>query len=176
MKLEAWCLQGEEHDHPKNTVISRLFEDLLEENTNIQSQVALVHAETKTEVTFRKLNENANALARVLLQTMKKEGMKPNMDGDYIVALRFIPDESLITTILALFKAGLAYVPLAPNWPEGRIQHIIKEAEPVMVITNTKSNILFKAQKGLSAEKKRHIYQYDELFKEINANISISFN
>mgnify|MGYP001248275968 CR=1 FL=1 len=57
---------------------------------------------------------------------------KPNPDGDYIVALRFLPGEQLVTTILAIFKAGLAYVPIAPNWPGGRIEHIIADAAPIM--------------------------------------------
>ena len=39
-------------------------------------------------------------------------------------------------TLLAVFKAGLAYVPLAPNWPEGRVRHVIEDAGPVMILTN----------------------------------------
>ena len=49
---------------------------------------------------------------------------------------RFLPSEELIVTILAIFKAGMAYVPLAPNWPEGRVRHVIEDASPVMIITN----------------------------------------
>ena len=39
-------------------------------------------------------------------------------------------------TLLAILKAGLAYVPLAPNWPEGRIRHVIEDSGPVLIITN----------------------------------------
>ena len=174
MKLENWCLTGEEHDHPQDTVISKLFEDLLEKNLDLQNKVALIHAETKAELTFRELNEKANALARLILRKIKKEGMLPNQDGDYIVGLRFVPDESLVITILALFKAGLAYVPLAPNWPEGRVQHIINEAQPIMLMTNAKSDILVKAQKELSITKKRPIFQYKEMIEEaFKTNTSI---
>ena len=49
---------------------------------------------------------------------------------------RFRPSEELIVTLLAVFKAGLAYVPLAPNWPEGRVRHVIEDAGPVMILTN----------------------------------------
>ena len=41
-----------------------------------------------------------------------------------------------MVTLLALFKAGLAYVPLAPNWPEGRVRHVIEDAAPIMIVTN----------------------------------------
>ena len=54
---------------------------------------------------------------------------------------RFVPSEELIVTILAIFKAGMAYVPLAPNWPEGRVRHVIEDASPVMIITNQGNNI-----------------------------------
>ena len=49
---------------------------------------------------------------------------------------RFRPSEELIVTLLAVFKAGLAYVPLAPNWPEGRVRHVIEDSGPVMILTN----------------------------------------
>ena len=174
MRLESYCLHGAEEDHPNDTVISRLFEDLLEEHADIKNKIAIVHATSKVEVTYKELNQNANAMARLLLRIIKKEGMRPNQDGDYIVALRFVPDETLITLILALFKAGIAYLPLAPNWPEGRVQHIMEEAEPIMVITNAKTDILYKAQKPLPADKKRNVYQYSELYNEaLKTNTSL---
>ena len=167
MKLESgWCLTGPQQDHPQDTVISKIFEDLLQEKSELLGTVALHHAETKKELTFKQLNEDANALARLLIRKIKSEGMRPNKDGDYIVALRFLPDETLVTTILAIFKAGLAYVPIAPNWPEGRVQHIIDDAEPIMVITNAKPDILYKAQKGLSVDKKREIFNFYEMHRE----------
>ena len=42
----------------------------------------------------------------------------------------------MVITLLAILKAGLAYVPLAPNWPEGRIRHVIEDCGPVLIITN----------------------------------------
>ena len=139
MKIPAsasWCLTGQEVDHPRETTIDRLFQELLENDVDQLSKVALVNAETDTEVTYGELNERANCMARMLLRKIKKGSLKPNPDGDYIVALRFLPGEQLVTTILAIFKAGLAYVPLAPNWPEGRVRHVIEDSGPVMIITN----------------------------------------
>ena len=167
MKLDQSCLTGEEYDHPQDTVISKLFEQLLDKNPKLHDQVALLQAETKKSVTFRKLNEDANALARVILRRIRRDQLKPNSDGDYIVALRFVPDESLVTTILAIFKAGLAYVPLAPNWPEGRLQHILGEAEPIMIITNTRADVLYKAYRSPSlSSKRREILFYEEMSQE----------
>ena len=44
-----------------------------------------------------------------------------------VVALRFLPDLDLVITMLALAKAGLAYLPLAPEWPQGRLELLIDE-------------------------------------------------
>ena len=32
MKISGWCLSGEDVDHPQDTVIHNIFEDLLDEN------------------------------------------------------------------------------------------------------------------------------------------------
>ena len=48
-------------------------------------------------------------------------------------------------TLLAVFKAGLAYVPLAPNWPEGRVRHVIEDCGPVMIITNMGRRTVFNS-------------------------------
>ena len=86
-------------------------------------------------------------------------------------------------TLLAVFKAGLAYVPLAPNWPEGRVRHVIEDAGPVMILTNMgrsvrtyfcnyllhttdQSDVLYDAQKDLPVRKKREVVYYDELEEE----------
>jgi non-ribosomal peptide synthetase component F len=175
MKLNQTLLAGEEHDHPQDTVISKLFEQMLDKKPELLHQTALLHTETKIPITFKKLNEDANRLARVLLRKIKQDELKPNQDGDYVVAIRFVPDEGLVITLLAIFKAGLAYVPLAPNWPEGRLQHILGEAEPIMIITNTNADILYKAYKSpsLSARRKDIVF-YEELIKEaVSTEISV---
>ena len=104
-------------------------------------------------MTYNELNEKANMLARVF---MKKVG-KIEARQDFVVALRFLPSLELIISILALFKAGLAYVPLAPNWPEGRVKFILDQIKPIFVLTNTKADILYNATK--SGQSKPEIFQ-----------------
>ena len=169
MKIQAsasWCLAGQETDHPQDTTIDQMFQDILDAEPSHANKVALVNAETGAKVTFGDLNSQANSLARMLLRKIKKSSLKPNPDGDCIVAVRFLPGEQLVTSLLAIFKAGLAYVPIAPNWPEGRIQHIIADSAPIMVLTNTNASLLYKAQKELPVAQKREILQYDDLVEE----------
>ena len=108
MKPDSSMLIGQEESHPRETTINKLFEILIGKNDIISSKVALIHSETKFKVTFKELNEQANRLARYLLTKIETDELLPNSDGDYIVAVRFQPDHSLIITLLALFKAGLA--------------------------------------------------------------------
>ena len=143
-------LVGDKINHPSDISINKFLEDLIEDDETVKERTALVNSETGATMSYRELNEKANKVARVLLSKIKDDNINPNSDGDYIVALRyqpiinhvfkcdsrFVPSEQLIVTILAIFKAGLAYVPLAPNWPEGRVKHVIEDAAPIFIITN----------------------------------------
>ena len=93
-----------------------------------------------------------------------------------VVALRFLPDLDLVITMLALAKAGLAYLPLAPEWPQGRLELLIDEVRyvgsgsnlikrltfisfrPIFIVTNAKADILHHAVAATSQGRK-HIYQ-----------------
>ena len=130
MKTSTWCLEGDNEDHHTDTTIDELFEANIAENKDdLKTKTALVNIETGVSVTYGELENKAEDLSRKLLVKLRKDNLKPNSDGDYIVGLRFLPSEDLVITILALFKAGLAYVPIAPNWPEGRIEYIIGKAQ-----------------------------------------------
>ena len=61
------------------------------------------------------------------------------------MALRYLPSIELVITILAFLKCGIAYVPIAPNWPSGRIRLVLEDAKPAMVFTNTKVELVYKA-------------------------------
>lgn len=76
----------------------------------------------------------ANQLANTLLDTIKANGSPANPDGDWIIAVCMRPSDDLVTTLLSIWKAGAAYLPLDIAFPENRIEHILKESKPVMVI------------------------------------------
>lgn len=40
--------------------------------------------------------------------------------------------------LLAAWKSGAAYLPLDPEFPETRVQHILNEAKPALIIHNDK--------------------------------------
>lgn len=90
----------------------------------------MIERQTKYAV----LNQNANQIAQVILFTITFESLKPNSDGDWIVAVCMKHSDHLVTTLLGIWKAGASYLPIDVEYPENRIDHIMKEAKPVLVI------------------------------------------
>ncbi|SPM37063.1 non-ribosomal peptide synthetase [Mycobacterium rhizamassiliense] len=77
--------------------------------------------------TYRDLDEATNRLAHLLAS----QGVGP---GQY-VALLFSRSAEAIVAILAVLKAGAAYLPIDPVVPEARLKFIIEDAGPIAVVT-----------------------------------------
>uniref|UniRef100_A0A023F0N0 Putative the adenylation domain of nonribosomal peptide synthetase n=1 Tax=Triatoma infestans TaxID=30076 RepID=A0A023F0N0_TRIIF len=87
------------------------------------------------QLTFSELEAKTNRLARALLKQIDEKS--PNSDGDYIIALAVGASDTLVISLLATWKCGCAYLPLDSNAPPERVRHILAEARPVLVITET---------------------------------------
>lgn len=79
-----------------------------------------VHA-NGTNVTYKTLNNNANALANIILEK--------NTANSKRVALLLSHDAAGVTGMLATLKSGNAYVPIDVNNPTNRIQFILEDAQ-----------------------------------------------
>jgi amino acid adenylation domain-containing protein len=82
------------------------------------------------QLTYRELDQVSDQLARIL----SKHGV---VKGD-LVGLLLPRNASLITSILGIFKAGAAYVPLDINIPEERMKFIAKDAGLKLIISTGK--------------------------------------
>ena len=78
-------------------------------------------------LTFRELNEQANRMARTLV----KLGVK----RDSIVGLVLERTKEVFITELAVMKAGGAFLPLIPSYPDERIRYCLTDSESPIVIT-----------------------------------------
>jgi amino acid adenylation domain-containing protein/thioester reductase-like protein len=87
--------------------------------------VALISDEEK--MTYDELNEKANQLANYLLN----QGVNANS----LIGIAFERSFEMIISILAIFKAGAAYVPLDPEYPTSRLQYIINETQIGYLLT-----------------------------------------
>lgn len=85
-------------------------------------------------ISYDALNAQANRIAHFLLQEIERRQLKPNRDGDWIIAVFMLPSDELLITLLAIWKTGAAYLPIDPTFPPKRIQHILHDAQPIFVI------------------------------------------
>ena len=81
-----------------------------------------------TALTYRELNRRANQLAHCL----RDLGVVP----DTLVGLLLERGPDLIIAILAIHKAGGAYVALAPSYPSERLRLLLGDCQPLLVLTH----------------------------------------
>ncbi|WP_229695050.1 non-ribosomal peptide synthetase [Streptomyces lacrimifluminis] len=79
------------------------------------------------EMTYARLNAEANRLARLLVA----RGAGP----ERLVALALPRTARTLLAVLAVQKAGAAYLPLDPDAPAGHLRDTLDDARPVMTLT-----------------------------------------
>ncbi|MFI6063574.1 amino acid adenylation domain-containing protein, partial [Streptomyces sp. NPDC051286] len=79
-----------------------------------------------TEVSYAELDARANRLARLLIS----RGVGP----DSVVGLCLGRGVEAVAVMLAVWKAGGAYLPIDPGYPADRIGFLIADAAPVLVL------------------------------------------
>ena len=77
-------------------------------------------------LSYAELNRRANALARELIA----RGAGP----ERVVALALPRSAEMVLAVLAVLKAGAAYLPVDPDYPAGRIAFMLADARPVLVV------------------------------------------
>lgn len=117
-------------------------------------------------ITYNAYNSSANRLARLILHRIAEKRLRANGDGDWIVAVCMPPSDELLITLLAIWKAGAAYLPIDPTFPANRIEHILNESKPVLVVYDHNSidgELFAHASDTVSyGECKRQLAHYDD--------------
>ncbi|MCP3781444.1 non-ribosomal peptide synthetase [Paenibacillus sp. MZ03-122A] len=109
--------------YPNNQSITELFE--LQVN-RIPEKPAIICSDRV--ISYRELNEKANQLARSLRST----GMTERQS----VVIIINHSEYAVIAILAVLKAGGAYIPIDPVYPEERIADILQDSSAKWLITD----------------------------------------
>ncbi|MBP2068832.1 amino acid adenylation domain-containing protein, partial [Streptomyces iranensis] len=106
----------------------RVLPELFEEQAALTPQATAVVFEDD-RVSYTDLNARANQLARLLIDN----GAGPETR----IALALPRSPELITAVLAVTKAGAAYVPLDPGYPPDRITFMLHDSEPTLLLTTS---------------------------------------
>ncbi|WP_024303050.1 amino acid adenylation domain-containing protein [Pseudogulbenkiania sp. MAI-1] len=118
---------------PQRKLPDQRVHELFEEQVRARPDaVAAVHGDS--QLTYRQLNARANQLARMLLaHGLGREG---------VVAVVTERNLDWMTAVLAIFKAGGAYLPIEPHFPAERIARTLTRADCRLVLTERGSTAM----------------------------------
>ncbi|MDP3561433.1 MAG: amino acid adenylation domain-containing protein [Legionellaceae bacterium] len=118
-----------ERDYLKDKTIHQLFEEQVKRTPN---NIAAVFEEQ--QLTYKQLNEEANQLARYIRKQNPGE----------LVAICMDRSLEMIVAILGILKAGCAYVPIDPSYPQERIDYILEDTKASLVLDNSLKDRLYR--------------------------------
>jgi amino acid adenylation domain-containing protein len=119
--------------YPKEKTLVELFEEQVERTPG---KVGVVYLDS--HLTYRELNKKANQLARHLRAKQVK--------AESIVGLMVERSPEMIIGVLAVLKAGGAFLPIDNGYPEVRKQYILKECG---------TRVLLMSKRTFHEEKKK---------------------
>ncbi|WP_162034234.1 non-ribosomal peptide synthetase, partial [Chryseobacterium potabilaquae] len=144
--IHNWNSTGVEYD--TSATIHELFERQVEKTPD---HIALVYEDV--QLTYRELNERSNQLAHYLLENYQ-------IKSDELIPLCLERSEQMLIGILGVLKSGGAYVPMDPNYPMDRIEHILGDTNARVVIGEERT--------------KNRLYDYKELIDREEESLPLS--
>jgi hypothetical protein len=121
-------------DYARDKTIHQLFAAQVE---RIPDHIALVgplqeknrtYMSYMTYLSYRELNKKSDRLAHLLIE----KGIKP----DTIVGIMLERSIEMVIGILGILRAGGAYLPIDPGYPEKRIHYMLKDSGANILLTH----------------------------------------
>jgi len=106
-----------------DALINKIFEDAV----NNAPDKTILYAEDG-ELTYSQLNSKANRIANSLIERCV------GVEDKVMFMMR--RDSNLIATVLGIVKAGAAFIPIDPKYPEKRINQILEDSDSKYVIVS----------------------------------------
>ncbi|HPI00186.1 MAG TPA: amino acid adenylation domain-containing protein, partial [Chitinophagaceae bacterium] len=107
-------------------------------------------------LTYQQLNEQSNQLADYLRTNY-------HIQPDDLIALQLPRNEWMVITILATLKAGAAYVPIDPEYPQERIDYTISDSQCKVVIDEKELEKFKQEENKYAKHNVQHINQPNDL-------------
>ncbi|HKY28030.1 MAG TPA: amino acid adenylation domain-containing protein, partial [Pyrinomonadaceae bacterium] len=112
------------------TCLHELFQRQVEKNPE---NVALVYEEA--QLNYRELNQRANQVAHYLRRV--------GVGAETLVGICLERSLEMVIGLLGILKAGAAYVPLDPTYPDERLRLIVEESGISVVLTEQRVRDIF---------------------------------
>ncbi|MBL4659210.1 MAG: amino acid adenylation domain-containing protein [Alcanivoracaceae bacterium] len=109
-------------DYPDQMCVHQLFAQQVEKSPD---HIAVAYEEQS--LTYFELNAKANQLAHYLIE----QGIK----ADDFIGLCFERSLDMMVALLAILKAGAAYLPLDPSYPKDRLDYMMNDSALSLVLT-----------------------------------------
>lgn len=116
-------------------------------------------------LTYHKLNNSSNQFARLLIDYGVGKGD--------IIGLAIDRSPDMVVALLAIVKAGATYLPLDPEYPQARIEFMLKDAACRFMITSEKYSRKFNSQAKeiLMEDLLRQAPQYPEETPDVDITL-----
>lgn len=126
------------NDSQKPFAHDRCFHHLFEAQlARRPDDIALIYDNTRDEATYlsyRALDDRANQLANWLIS----RGIGP----EQVVAICLPRSVNMVVAMLAVFKAGGAYLPLDPTYPRERLRYMLSDARAAILLSQSDQQVL----------------------------------
>lgn len=111
---------------PKNEITETVLQKIEQQAATRPEAVAV--SWKKESLTYGELNEKANNLAVLLQERYGK--------SQQIAAILSSHSVEYVIAVVAILKAGYAFLPIEPEYPENRIAYMIEDAKAVVLLTD----------------------------------------
>ena len=116
-------------EYPRQALIHELFEQQV---GRTPEAVAVRYGQE--QLTYAQLNAKANQLAH-RLRAMRDAAGAPIIKPDALVAISVERSLEMVVGLLGILKAGAAYVPVDPEYPEDRIAYMLRDSQAQVLLT-----------------------------------------
>ncbi|HEY6804760.1 MAG TPA: amino acid adenylation domain-containing protein [Pyrinomonadaceae bacterium] len=121
-QLQTW--NATEKTYPPHTSLHKLIEQQV-----ARTPEAVAVSFESEQLTYCELNQRANQLAHHLRE--------PGVQPDQLVGIAMERSVELVVALLAVLKAGAAYVPLDPEYPRERLAFMLQDADVAVLLTQS---------------------------------------
>ncbi|EHV0738221.1 AMP-binding protein, partial [Salmonella enterica] len=116
-------------EFPKNKTIYSLFEEQA-----LRTPDSIAVSFEGTSLTYADLNDKANRLARKI-RTIYQQRVAKTLQPDTLIALYLDRSVEMMVAVLAVLKAGAAYVPIDPGYPMERCRFMLEDTQSELILT-----------------------------------------